>query len=183
MTFPKTLISCATTWARCAAYCCCQHHLTKCCCVSACRALSMRGNYLPMGTNYFCHWQYECRLCLTLHNNEGNYLAHTQVRTVHFLVLMQLETLPCMLNRRAVECDRANHVFLAQGKRHQQNLAKRAAREAAEKPILPQPNRRASVKKTGALSHFGASCHLPDPLVAFSAPHLSIYQGRGARSL
>ncbi len=24
--------------------------------------------------------QYECRLCLTLHNNEGNYLAHTQVR-------------------------------------------------------------------------------------------------------
>eukprot|EP00884_Botryococcus_braunii_P019345 jgi/Botrbrau1/6094/Bobra.177_1s0032.1 len=43
--------------------------------------------------------QYECRLCLTLHNNEGNYLAHTQ------------------------------------GKRHQQNLAKRAAREAAEKPV------------------------------------------------
>ncbi|KAI3923344.1 hypothetical protein MKW98_026937 [Papaver atlanticum] len=36
---------------------------------------------------------YECRLCLTLHNNEGNYLAHTQ------------------------------------GKRHQTNLAKRAARE------------------------------------------------------
>lgn len=25
--------------------------------------------------------QYECRLCLTLHNNEGNYLAHTQVIT------------------------------------------------------------------------------------------------------
>jgi splicing factor 3A subunit 2 len=23
--------------------------------------------------------QYECRLCLTLHTNEGNYLAHTQV--------------------------------------------------------------------------------------------------------
>lgn len=22
--------------------------------------------------------QYECRLCLTLHTNEGNYLAHTQ---------------------------------------------------------------------------------------------------------
>ena len=21
---------------------------------------------------------YECKLCLTLHNNEGNYLAHTQ---------------------------------------------------------------------------------------------------------
>ena len=36
---------------------------------------------------------YECKLCLTLHNNEGNYLAHTQ------------------------------------GKRHQTNLARRAARE------------------------------------------------------
>ena len=34
---------------------------------------------------------YECKLCLTVHNNEGNYLAHTQ------------------------------------GKRHQQNLARRAA--------------------------------------------------------
>ncbi|KAK9818112.1 hypothetical protein WJX72_007304 [[Myrmecia] bisecta] len=56
--------------------------------------------------------QYECRLCLTLHNNEGNYLAHTQ------------------------------------GKRHQQNLAKRAAREASDKPALPQPNKRANIKKT-----------------------------------
>lgn len=40
---------------------------------------------------------YECRLCLTLHTNEGNYLAHTQ------------------------------------GKRHQENLRKRAAKEAHEK--------------------------------------------------
>lgn len=55
--------------------------------------------------------QIECRLCLTLHNNEGNYLAHTQ------------------------------------GKRHQQNLAKRAAREAAEKPVLPAPKKAAAVKK------------------------------------
>jgi len=29
--------------------------------------------------------QYECRLCLTLHNNEGNYLAHTQVCFGHIL--------------------------------------------------------------------------------------------------
>ncbi|CAL5350896.1 unnamed protein product [Camellia sinensis] len=49
---------------------------------------------------------YECKLCLTLHNNEGNYLAHTQ------------------------------------GKRHQTNLAKRAAREAKEAPALPQPHKR-----------------------------------------
>jgi splicing factor 3A subunit 2 len=41
--------------------------------------------------------QYECKLCLTIHTNEGNYLAHTQ------------------------------------GKRHQDNLGRRAAKEAAEK--------------------------------------------------
>ncbi|EPS62786.1 hypothetical protein M569_12003, partial [Genlisea aurea] len=55
---------------------------------------------------------YECKLCLTLHNNEGNYLAHTQ------------------------------------GKRHQTNLAKRAAREAKEAPAQPQPHKRnVSLKK------------------------------------
>ncbi|URD86700.1 splicing factor 3A subunit, partial [Musa troglodytarum] len=50
--------------------------------------------------------RYECKLCLTLHNNEGNYLAHTQ------------------------------------GKRHQTNLAKRAAREAKDAPAQPQPHKR-----------------------------------------
>lgn len=54
--------------------------------------------------------QYECRLCLTLHKTEANYLAHTQ------------------------------------GKRHQQNLAKRAAREAAEQAIAPAPTRRFAPK-------------------------------------
>lgn len=48
---------------------------------------------------------YECRLCLTLHNNEGSYLAHTQ------------------------------------GRRHQQNLARRAAKESGQivnpMPIVP----------------------------------------------
>ncbi len=48
---------------------------------------------------------YECKLCLTLHNNEGNYLAHTQ------------------------------------GKRHQQNLARRALKEQRDNPRLPQVNR------------------------------------------
>eukprot|EP01107_Rhizomastix_libera_P013204 TRINITY_DN3528_c0_g1_i2.p1 TRINITY_DN3528_c0_g1~~TRINITY_DN3528_c0_g1_i2.p1 ORF type:complete len:243 (+),score=55.42 TRINITY_DN3528_c0_g1_i2:43-771(+) len=42
---------------------------------------------------------YECRLCLTLHRDEGSYLAHTQ------------------------------------GKRHQENLARRAAKEAIERGI------------------------------------------------
>ena len=46
--------------------------------------------------------QLECRLCLTVHPNEGNYLAHTQ------------------------------------GRRHQENLAKRAAKEQAEAPAAPR---------------------------------------------
>jgi splicing factor 3A subunit 2 len=44
---------------------------------------------------------YECKLCLTLHNNEGSYLAHTQ------------------------------------GKKHQANLARRAAMQAKDAPIQP----------------------------------------------
>lgn len=55
---------------------------------------------------------YECKLCLTLHNNEGSYLAHTQ------------------------------------GKKHQQNLARRAAKEAKEAPLQPAPEKmKVPVKK------------------------------------
>ncbi|XP_065568232.1 splicing factor 3A subunit 2-like [Artemia franciscana] len=55
---------------------------------------------------------YECKLCLTLHNNEGSYLAHTQ------------------------------------GKKHQANLARRAAKEAREAPQQPAPEKaRVDVKK------------------------------------
>ena len=42
---------------------------------------------------------YECKLCLTIHTNEGNYLAHTQ------------------------------------GKRHQQNIARRLAKDAFEAQV------------------------------------------------
>merc|ERR1712093_889341 len=56
--------------------------------------------------------QYECRLCLTLHPNEGSYLAHTQA------------------------------------KRHQQNLAKRAAKNMHEKALMPSPQKRVVIKKT-----------------------------------
>jgi len=57
--------------------------------------------------------QYECKLCLTLHMNEGNYLAHTQ------------------------------------GKRHQYNLGRRAAQEARDREILPQPvKQKVTVRKT-----------------------------------
>ncbi|EGF81627.1 hypothetical protein BATDEDRAFT_29868 [Batrachochytrium dendrobatidis JAM81] len=44
---------------------------------------------------------YECKLCLTLHTNEGSYLAHTQ------------------------------------GKKHQTNLARRAAKDAREPNMFP----------------------------------------------
>lgn len=55
---------------------------------------------------------YECKLCLTLHNNEGSYLAHTQ------------------------------------GKKHQSNLARRAAKEQKDSPALPAPSKqRVDVKK------------------------------------
>lgn len=46
---------------------------------------------------------YECKLCLTLHTNEGSYLAHTQ------------------------------------GKKHQENLKRRALKEAADAPQQPAP--------------------------------------------
>jgi splicing factor 3A subunit 2 len=55
--------------------------------------------------------QYECRLCLTVHPNEGNYLAHTQ------------------------------------GRRHQETLAKRAARDAADAPVAPAPKARAGPRR------------------------------------
>ena len=45
----------------------------------------------------------ECRLCLTLHTNEGSYLAHTQ------------------------------------GKKHQTNLARRAARDAKDTQLITAP--------------------------------------------
>lgn len=74
--------------------------------------------YLPNPfVNLFPHHDYstgsyECKLCLTLHNNEGSYLAHTQ------------------------------------GKKHQQNLARRAAREARDNPIQPAPAKpRVDIKK------------------------------------
>ena len=55
---------------------------------------------------------YECKLCLTLHSNEGSYLAHTQ------------------------------------GKKHQANLAKRAAKEAKEAPGSSVPEKaKVDVKK------------------------------------
>lgn len=53
---------------------------------------------------------YECKLCLTLHNNEGSYLAHTQ------------------------------------GKKHQANLARRAAKEKTDAPSQPSLNNKPVVE-------------------------------------
>lgn len=54
---------------------------------------------------------YECKLCLTLHTNEGSYLAHTQ------------------------------------GKKHQDNVKRRAAKEASEGPQPAQVKQRVELKK------------------------------------
>ena len=57
--------------------------------------------------------KYECKLCLTLHTNEGSYLAHTQ------------------------------------GKRHQQNLARRAAKIAKTQDVANfQEKKKAPTRKT-----------------------------------
>ncbi|KAI6008347.1 hypothetical protein F5J12DRAFT_828190 [Pisolithus orientalis] len=53
----------------------------------------------------------ECRLCLTLHTNEGSYLAHTQ------------------------------------GKKHQTNLARRAARDAKETQLMVAPTQSSVQRK------------------------------------
>ncbi|CAF1125140.1 unnamed protein product [Adineta steineri] len=53
-----------------------------------------------------CIGTYECRFCLTSHNNEGSYLAHTQ------------------------------------GKKHQSNLARRAARENQQSSDIVQSIKR-----------------------------------------
>ena len=55
--------------------------------------------FLFMIFPFFFSGSYECKLCLTLHNNEGSYLAHTQ------------------------------------GKKHQSNLARRAAKDAKDTPL------------------------------------------------
>jgi len=72
---------------------------------------------------------YECKLCLTLHTNEGSYLAHTQ------------------------------------GKKHQINLARRAAKEKQDATIQPQPQTSAGPRKTVKIGRPGyrvTKCENPD---------------------
>jgi hypothetical protein len=72
-------------------------------------------------------------------------------------VQRRLQDQQCLAKRAARE-DPSNHrsmhamltaaCHLLQGKRHQQNLAKRAAWEAQDKPTAPAPQKRAAVSKT-----------------------------------
>lgn len=77
----------------------------------------------------------------------ADFVLHcTTMRATTLLIHRCTQLRSFMLLRKAICLIRPNwHV---QGKRHQQNLAKRAAREAAEKPALPQPNRRATTRQT-----------------------------------
>jgi len=58
------------------------------CTVCLLRAIGMRmtaltgSDGLPRSAG-----SYECKLCLTIHTNEGNYLAHTQVPTTYIRAL------------------------------------------------------------------------------------------------
>ena len=102
--------------------------------------------------------QYECRLCLTLHNNEGNYLAHTQAWPAILNPQCHHSSLDCAaVDAHALQCSREKKAeamgsaqrpgskyhgrpsLSTQGKRHQQNLAKRAAFEAQDRPAVPAP--------------------------------------------
>ena len=56
--------------------------------------------------------QFECKLCLTTHLTEANYLAHTQ------------------------------------GRRHKQNLAKRAFQESQDQTFIPLPKAKPIIRKT-----------------------------------
>jgi hypothetical protein len=58
--------------------------------------------------------QYECRLCLTLHNNEGNYLAHTQVHIYDMNSEIAVQTAPhAMLALQCWSCCRVRGTFRA----------------------------------------------------------------------
>jgi hypothetical protein len=120
--------------------------------------------------------QIECRLCLTVHTNEGNYLAHTQVRRsccimawwfvccAHLAAAVTVRpanttaataaaataATAATATTAAAATAAATTTSTGQGKRHQQNLAKRAAREAAERQAAPAPQRRVQIKKSGA---------------------------------
>lgn len=130
--------------------------------------------------------QYECRLCLTLHNNEGNYLAHTQARAgtrrPPRFAPRSCRARVSLHEARRPRVARPNNERLlsdtplrppgglsplSQGRRHQQNLAKRAAREAAEQPVAPAPKKRTTAR---ASSRSFPTCARPSPAALLTPP-------------
>lgn len=81
---------------------------------------------------------YECKLCLTLHNNEGislslripflNIRSYIELKTPHFLYIYMFEI-------------QGSYLAHTQGKKHQANLARRAAKEAKEAPSMLAPEK------------------------------------------
>ncbi|KHJ81608.1 hypothetical protein OESDEN_18704 [Oesophagostomum dentatum] len=67
---------------------------------------------------------YECKLCLTLHNNEAS-LLKTRKKEQKVTLLVAIVS--------------GSYLAHTQGKKHQSNLARRAAKEAQEQPFLPAP--------------------------------------------
>ena len=78
--------------------------------------------------------QYECKLCLTLHMNEGNYLAHTQGKRHQYNLgrrAVSYSCTPCGLHHRSLSFSR-----------HQ-------AQEARDREVLPQPvKQKVSIRKS-----------------------------------
>jgi hypothetical protein len=132
---------------------------------------------------------YECKLCLTIHTNEGNYLAHTQVIITYqhqhlvevFMVVWRFtHSPPCILtfhiflhNTCSISPCWSGVVMLLshrprvlillcalQGKRHQTNIARRAARdafEAQQAASAPQAQTKA-VRKSARIGRPGYRC-------------------------
>lgn len=69
---------------------------------------------------------FECKLCLTLHNNDASYLAHTQ------------------------------------GRRHQQYLVMRAARDLKDAPPIPLPYKRSTItpRKTSKFLYLQSNVYI-----------------------
>ena len=79
---------------------------------------------------------FECKLCLTLHNNEGSYLAHTQGKKHQDNLYV-----PCPLSLPLVTFPSRRPVSLFLNLLFSSPRRRRAAREAEDAPQQPAPVR------------------------------------------
>ena len=75
--------------------------------------------------------QMECKLCLTLHPTEG------VSRCISVHTHTNLDWLPCNLCYLPFDCAAGSYLAHTQGKRHQENIGRRAAREAQRLNAAP----------------------------------------------